>query len=134
MDTPNSDNNNTPLNNNERDENGDLTPESLQAQLAAYRRALETEFQMAESVADTTAQEEATIEFFRKNVPVAAAQIVHQMQFASSDAVRLNAAKYLLDRVFKHEAETGDPVNELLKKLKSNKPNPMQKGEVSSRE
>lgn len=104
------------------DELDPLTRESLQAELKRYQDAYKQEFDIAqaekpENVIDNT------LEFFQKNVSVAAAQIVWQAQNSTSDATRLAASKYIIERVFKGAVDsTNDPIREILKGLMVTEP------------
>lgn len=97
----------------------ELTQESLQAKLREYHAALRSEFEAATSKEQ---EDQATLEYFKKHIPVAAAQVVHLAQNSSSDSTRLSASKYIIDYVEKQEASTGgDPLANLLSDLKKNK-------------
>jgi hypothetical protein len=99
-----------------------LTHESLQAELASYRKALAEEFEASEKAAQgitRTQAEKIATDFFRKNLPMAAAQVVHLAQYSTSDATRLAASKYICDRATKELAESGDPVKDLIAQLTS---------------
>jgi hypothetical protein len=106
---------------NPLDNNDELTPETLQKKLQEYSDALKQEYELATDSTDEPKNvEEMTLHYFRKNVPHAVAQIVHLSQNSTSDAVRLNASKYIHQAAFKEEAESGDPIKDLLKQLQGN--------------
>jgi len=111
----------------EFEEKQELTEADLQAQLAAYQAAIRAEYEVQSSEAQTPREmEEITGDFFRRNASSAAAQIVWLSQNSSSDSVRLAAAKYVIDRGFKEQAESGDPIKEIIAGLQANdkKPQP----------
>lgn len=60
-----------------------------------------------------------TARFFRQNLPDAAAQIVWLMSNSESDSVRLKAAKMVLDLAREDAKRDGDPIRDLLIKLRT---------------
>lgn len=107
-DTPDADNSDEPT---------FLDQQKLQAELARYQAALEAEFELANEKSPEKVIEN-TLEYFQGNVALACAQIVYLAQNSTSDATRLSASKYVIDRVFKGAVENAnDPVKEILKAL-----------------
>jgi len=98
----------------------DHTPESLEKTLHEYAAAVRSEFELAQS--SVTAEETAegfAVDFAKKNMGNALAQIAWLSQNSTSDAVRLNASKYLTDLAREDAKKDGDPIKELLGKLSS---------------
>lgn len=105
------------------DDNDNLDEETLQRKLHEYHAALRSEFE-ATNVAELAEPEKAEVEtreFFKKNVPHAAAQIAWLAQNADSETVKLNASKYVIEKAFKDSEADGDPVTALLKELTAEK-------------
>lgn len=99
-----------------------LTPETLQARLQKYHAAFESEFKLAEEAANTEGEssKEITQRFFKEHVPVAAAHIIFLAQNSTSDAVRLSACKEIIKLGLESDVRTGDPIADLIEKLKKN--------------
>lgn len=112
--------------NDDSSSDNELTPEKLQQKLQDYQAALQQEF--AESNREDQTGEHVvgnTLEYFQKNVPLACAQIVYLAQHSTSDATKLSAAKYVIDRVFKGFVDSPeDPVKQILKSLMQGEPAP----------
>lgn len=117
----------TSSNNSEFDKlnnNPDLTEETLQETLNAYRLAMEQEFRAAAKAAETSESvQELTRNFFKDNCAHAAAQIAWLAMNAEGESIRLNASKYIIDKGLKDSADDGDPIKALLNEL-TNKPKP----------
>lgn len=97
----------------------DLTPEELnnlrqehQSYLEAYKQEFQENAAKEPEEAETYARD-----FFKKNVPTAAAQIVWLSQNAESEAVKLNAAKTILAEAFANGRAVGDPIKDILTNL-----------------
>lgn len=88
-----------------------------QQELQDYRRALEQELTI-QSDKDPDNNYTNALEFFRKQIPIAAAQIAHLAQFSTSDSTRLAANKYMIEAVRRGFVESPeDPVADILKKI-----------------
>lgn len=95
----------------------DLTQAKLQEKLRLYQQAYKEEFELAEKEHPEQTIEN-TLDYFKKNVPMACAQIVWLMENSTSDATRLAAGKYVIDRVFKGMVDSPeDPVRDILAAL-----------------
>ena len=97
------------------------TPESLEATLHEYAAAVRSEFELAEKAASGNPEENAegfAIDFAKKNMANALAQVAWLSNNSTSDAVRLNASKYLIDVAREDAKKDGDPLKELLSKIK----------------
>jgi hypothetical protein len=97
-------------------------PNSLQAQLAKYRQAIEQEFVISENHQeglDTASITEKTKEMLTHAVPIAVQQIVHLVQFAEKETTQLSAAKYVLDYALgKGKLDSpDDPIADLIKQM-----------------
>jgi len=95
---------------------GELTEEKLQEELNKYAQALAQEFE-AQVVEAPENCEEYTRDFFKKNLPAAAAQIVFLSNNAYSESVKLNAAKFVVIEALANTKQDGDPVKQFLKQL-----------------
>jgi len=95
---------------------GELTEEKLQEELNKYAQALAQEFE-AQVVEAPENCEEYTRDFFKKNLPAAAAQIVFLSNNAYSESVKLNAAKFVVTEALANTKQDGDPVKQFLKQL-----------------
>lgn len=96
--------------------------ETLNNELQKYQKALESEFETKQKEQPEHVVEN-TLEYFQGHVPNACAQIIFMMQHSTSDATRLAASKYVIDRVFKGMVDSPeDPVKEILKKLMAGEP------------
>jgi hypothetical protein len=73
-------------------------------------------------VLDENETQQAT-RLLREHAPEAALSIIHLAKFSETPSVRLNASKYILDKVMGRDAlfEKTDPVTEFLKKIQSEK-------------
>lgn len=103
------------------DPNKEHTPESLEKQLHEYAAAVRAEFEEAQSA--VTAEDNAvqfTADFAKQNLPHALVQIAWLSQNSSSDSVRLNASKLLVQLAREDAIADGDPMKELLKKFTNN--------------
>jgi recombinational DNA repair protein (RecF pathway) len=61
-------------------------------------------------------------EFFQNNVSMASAQIASLAAYSTSDAVRLNASKYIVEAAFRAAEMENDPIAKLFDELKANDP------------
>lgn len=104
----------------EFDELSQLSPETLQASLQAYHKALEEEFEVKASNSDPKKHDEITKDYFRKNRAFAAEQIVWLSKHSTSDSVRMAACKYIDQRASDEDVQSGDPIKELLIELGAN--------------
>jgi len=103
---------------NAQAENGELTDESLQEKLNQYSLALQQEYETKTEVAPENI-EEYTRDFFKKNIHMAAAQIVWLAGNASKESTKLNAAKYVVEAALAEGRADGDPIKELLRSLQN---------------
>lgn len=100
------------------DPNEEHTPESLEKTLHEYATAVRQEFELAQST--TTAEDNAeqfAVDFGKKNMANALAQIAWLSNNSTSDSVRLNASKYITDLAREDARKDGDPIKEMLKEL-----------------
>jgi len=98
----------------------ELTPEKVQAKLNEYHAAFEQEFTTAvEKSPDNVI--EYTTDFFKKNVAMAAAQIVWLVGNAESETVRANCSKYVIEQAGKDATSDGDPFKKLFAQLQAKK-------------
>lgn len=96
----------------------DHTPESLEKTLHEYAQAIRSEFET--TCSDTDPKENAeqfSEDFAKENLPNNLAQLQWLASNSTSDAVRMNASKYLVELARKTAVEDGDPIKGLLKKL-----------------
>lgn len=95
------------------------TLELYEKQMAEYRKSIEQEYALAEEKAQNVDESvKNAVEYFRKNTQAACAQVVFLMEHSSSDGVRLNASKYVIDRSFRGNSDSpGDPIADILKDL-----------------
>lgn len=95
------------------------TLEMYEKQMAEYRKSIEEEYERAEAKARSVDESvNNAVEYFRKNTQAACAQVVFLMEHSSSDGVRLNASKYVIDRSFRGNTDApGDPIANILKDL-----------------
>jgi len=91
---------------------------SLQDQLTKYQQAYEAEYTVTD---DDAALSEAK-HILRTGIVDAARSIVHLTSHSESEQVRLNAAKYLLDRTVGVSASDDDPIDNLVKALTAQTP------------
>jgi len=95
-----------------------LDIEKLQAVLEGYQREYREEMERQANRAKEAAEIEGSIrEFFQKISVQAAAQVAHLSQYASSDAVRLAASKFIVIEAFKAIESSSDPLKEILQSL-----------------
>jgi hypothetical protein len=107
-----------------------LDEKSLQVELEKYRQAYKQEFELKAQLANNPAEIEATMrEFFQNNVTMASAQIAHLAAYSTSDAVRLNASKYIVEAAFRAAELQNDPLSKLFDELKANDPAPAAEAE-----
>lgn len=104
-----------------------LTQDLLQSKLAEYQRAYQQEYESG--ITETTSDDDVksiTQDFFRRNVPAAAARIVWLANNSSSDSVQASCSKTVLQMAFDEEKDSGDPIKNLLRELSGNdnKPQP----------
>jgi beta-lactamase class A len=108
----------------ELDPNADHTPDSLEATLQSYAGAIRKEFELAQS--STSAEDNAeqfSEDFAKKNLANNLAQLQWLAQNSTSDSVRANCSKYLVELARQTAVEDGDPIKVLMKKLiKNDKP------------
>lgn len=95
---------------------------SLQAQLAKYKTAIQQEFVISENHQeglDTASITEKTKEMLTHAVPVAVQQIVYLVQYADKETTQLAAAKYVLDYALgKGKLDSpDDPIADLIKQM-----------------
>jgi hypothetical protein len=105
------------------DPNEEHTPESLEAKLHEYANAVRSEFELAQS--STTAEDNAeqfALDFAKKNMGHALAQIAWLSQNSMSDSVRFNASKYITELAREDARKDGDPIKELLAGLRTTEP------------
>lgn len=100
--------------------------EEIAAELSKYRKALAEEFAREEATDSVLTGlddpvsnvEKYTRNFFKQNLPDAAAQIVWLSCNSDSDSVRLRASKMIVDIALDDARQDGDPLKELLNSLK----------------
>lgn len=111
------------------------TPESLEKTLHDYATAVRQEFELAQS--DTTAEDDAetfSIDFAKKNLGHNLAQIQWLAQNSTSDSVRGNMAKYLVELARESAREDGDPMVKLFKQLGQPTATPDEAAQATGRE
>jgi hypothetical protein len=105
------------------DDNNDeqLDNEEMQRRLHAYQQAIREEYEtsLEDKTVDPDLLQESTDTFFRKNVPLAAAQIAWLSQNSTNDSTRFVAAKYIVERGLKSIKTPDDDLSKLLEKIKS---------------
>lgn len=104
------------------DPNQEHTPESLAAMLHKYGKAVREEFELSQT--DATAEDNAekfSVNFAKKNLGNNLAQVQWLAQNSSSDSVRLNASKFLVELARDDASRDGDPIKDLMKELVKNK-------------
>lgn len=103
----------------------ELNNESLQKQLAAYKAAVEAEFELGEQHkegVDRVQIADKTKEMLTHAVPIAVAKLVHLVNFADKETTQLSAAKYIIDYALgkgKLEAPD-DPIKDLINSINRN--------------
>lgn len=96
----------------------ELTEESLQQKLQKYHQAFEQEFN--ESVkSEPDKVTEQTLDYFKKEVPSAAAQIVWLAHNAESESVRKDCLKFVIQQGLSDARKDGDPIKKLMEELAS---------------
>lgn len=100
--------------------------QTLQEELAKYKKAIQEEFESTGgntltggSLDPTENVEKYTRNFFRQNLAGAAAQIVWLSQNSTSDAVKLNASKLIIKEALEDARKEGDPMKELFEMLRA---------------
>jgi hypothetical protein len=100
------------------------TPESLEKTLHEYASAVRKEFELATSAASAEDDAESfSIDFAKQNLGNNLAQLQWLAQNSTSDAVRANACKYLVELAREDARQDGDPIKGLLDKLTTATPN-----------
>lgn len=100
------------------------TPESLEMKLREYSLAIRSEFEDAQQrLSEDEDAETFSIDFAKEQLPNNLAMIAWLSQNATSDSVRLNASKYLVDLARQSAVEDGDPMKKLFKTLQGNNTN-----------
>lgn len=91
----------------------------LDKEMRDYQQAIKEEYEVAEKNSTELEQSiENSVEYFRKNANHASAMIVFLMENSTSDSVRLNAAKYVVERMHRGKADSpGDPVADIINNL-----------------
>lgn len=106
---------------NEPDDSLQFGPddESLQAELKAYKKAIEEEFASNnETQLDPVTKTEAyTRKFFRQHLPAAAAQVVWLSSNSDSYSVRLKACSIIIKEALEDARSEGDPIRDILEQL-----------------
>lgn len=102
-----------------------LTEEKLQQKLNEYHEAFRQEFETAVENNGPENVEEYAQDFFKKHVPMAAAQITFLAGNSDSDTVRANCSKYIIEAAFANAVAAGDPIKDLLSKLTKNDKEPV---------
>jgi hypothetical protein len=98
------------------DEFDGLDDEKVQEKLNQYHEAFKQEFETSVKKNPENV-DEYTREFFRDNLPMAAAQIAFLAANAESESVRFSASKYVILAAKEISETDGDPIKELLKEL-----------------
>jgi len=102
------------------------TDEELAKELKSYAKALREEFARETAEENSTSGltepvsnvEKYTRQFFRQNLPDAAAQIVWLSCNSDSDSVRLRACQIIIKEALEDARVEGDPIKDLLSDLK----------------
>ena len=106
------------------DEINQLTEAAAQKALNDYHDAIQKEFSVASAAATTSDKvTEYARDFFKNNLPTAAAQIMWLVVNAESESIKLNASKYVVDRALEDAKVDKDPVKQLLEGLGLNSGN-----------
>ena len=100
------------------------TDDELRKELQAYAAALREEFANPDSPSPTAGLtsptdnvEKYTRQFFRQNLPDAAAQVVWLSSNSDSDSVRLRACQIIINHALEDAKSEGDPIKDILKDL-----------------
>jgi hypothetical protein len=100
------------------------TPASLEQKLREYSAAIREEFETAQtSLKEDEDAETFSIDFAKEQLPNNLAMVAWLAQNSTSDSVRLNASKYLVDLARKSAVEDGDPMQKLFKTITKQAPN-----------
>lgn len=100
------------------DEEQDKLKRQLAEYQAIYRADMEAQAKMS---SDKESMYQNSLEYFQKNTPMAAAQIVYLMEHSTSDSTRLNASKYVIECVRRGAVEdASNPVASILRDLMEN--------------
>lgn len=99
---------------------GELTPDTLQQKLADYRGAIEQEFK-ASTEKNPDDVEASTSDFFKDNIPMAAAQLVWLAHNAESESVQINALKFIIQQGLADADRKGDPIQAVIDQLTKTK-------------
>jgi hypothetical protein len=94
----------------------ELTQEKLQEKLNSYAEALRSEFEEANKESPENV-ETYTRDFFKKNIAMAAAQIVWLAGNSTSDSVRLRASQIVVSEALQDARADGDPIKDILAEL-----------------
>jgi len=102
------------------------TDDQLAKELRDYAKALRQEFARETEEENSTRDledpvsnvEKYTRQFFRQNLPDAAAQIVWLSCNSSSDSVRLRACQIIIKEALEDARQEGDPIKDILNDLK----------------
>lgn len=97
-------------------DSGELTAQSLQQELAKYRQAYEEEFEAQSKIAPENCEQHLT-DFFKKNLPELACQVIWLAHNAQSESVRLSAIKFGIGQALADAQHDGDPIKDLISKL-----------------
>jgi hypothetical protein len=98
-------------------DNGGLSAESFNQKLNSYAEAFRQEYEQSTKESPENV-EQYTLDFFKKNIHSAAAQVVWLSNNADSETVRLSASKYVIDQALADGERDGDPIKDLLNSLK----------------
>ena len=90
----------------------------LQDELRRYQAAIKQEYESACS-SDQEQVEEYTRDYFKRNINMAAAQIVWLSEHAESESARLSASKYVIEAALKQSEKDADPIKSLLSEITS---------------
>ena len=99
----------------------ELTNNDMQTILQDYAKAVREEFEMATKASPDNA-EEAARDFARKHQGESLAQIHWLSLYADSEAVKLNASKYLVQLAISESNADGDPIKQIMKELTHPRP------------
>lgn len=104
---------------NADDDGDELNSEEMQRRLHAYQQAIKEEYEagLDKEIDDPGSLQERTDTFFRKNVPLAAAQIAWLAQNSTNDSTRFVASKYVIERGLKSIKTPDDDLSKLMAKL-----------------
>jgi hypothetical protein len=95
--------------------------DSLEAKLRDYSEAIRSEWETAQTaLKDDEDAETFSIDFAKQQLPNNLAMISWLSQNSTSDSVRLNASKFLVELARKSAVEEGDPMKKLFQTLQGN--------------